>query len=97
MFQPKFKILFLLAFDLDVVKLTAQFVARNGRQFLTNLMNREQRNYQVKRRQTIIISINTIHILKNVKAFSSIELLAQHQCCNLDHPINKKIKIQISK
>ncbi|XP_070565002.1 splicing factor 3A subunit 1-like [Ptychodera flava] len=34
------------AYDLDVVKLTAQFVARNGRQFLTNLMNREQRNYQ---------------------------------------------------
>ena len=37
---------FFPAFDLDVVKLTAQFVARNGRQFLTNLMNREQRNYQ---------------------------------------------------
>eukprot|EP00088_Acartia_fossae_P052399 TRINITY_DN5917_c0_g1_i4.p1 TRINITY_DN5917_c0_g1~~TRINITY_DN5917_c0_g1_i4.p1 ORF type:complete len:773 (-),score=302.98 TRINITY_DN5917_c0_g1_i4:60-2378(-) len=34
------------AFDLDVVKLTAQFVARNGRQFLTQLMNKEQRNYQ---------------------------------------------------
>ena len=34
------------AFDLDVVKQTAQFVARNGRQFLTQLMNREQRNYQ---------------------------------------------------
>ncbi|CAG0893723.1 unnamed protein product, partial [Cyprideis torosa] len=34
------------AFDLDIVKLTAQFVARNGRQFLTNLMNREARNYQ---------------------------------------------------
>ena len=32
--------------DLDIVKLTAQFVARNGRQFLTNLMNREQRNFQ---------------------------------------------------
>ncbi|KAM7290078.1 intracellular coagulation inhibitor 2-like [Ixodes scapularis] len=31
---------------LDIVKLTAQFVTRNGRQFLTNLMNREQRNYQ---------------------------------------------------
>lgn len=30
----------------DIVKLTAQFVARNGRQFLTNLMNREARNYQ---------------------------------------------------
>lgn len=34
------------AFDLDVVKLTAQFVAIHGRSFLTNLMNREQRNYQ---------------------------------------------------
>lgn len=28
------------------MKLTAQFVARNGRQFLTQLMNREQRNFQ---------------------------------------------------
>lgn len=35
-----------LYFFRDIVKLTAQFVARNGRQFLTNLMNREQRNYQ---------------------------------------------------
>lgn len=34
------------AIDLDVVKLTAQFVARNGRQFLSSLMTREQRNYQ---------------------------------------------------
>lgn len=34
------------ALDLDIVKVTAQFVARNGRQFLTNLMNREQRNVQ---------------------------------------------------
>uniref|UniRef100_A0A672TGP4 Splicing factor 3A subunit 1 n=1 Tax=Sinocyclocheilus grahami TaxID=75366 RepID=A0A672TGP4_SINGR len=34
------------AFDLDVVKLTAQFVARNGRQFLTQLMQKEQRNFQ---------------------------------------------------
>ncbi|XP_022099514.1 splicing factor 3A subunit 1-like [Acanthaster planci] len=33
------------AIELDIVKLTAQFVARNGRQFLTSLMNREQRNY----------------------------------------------------
>ncbi|PIK60619.1 putative splicing factor 3A subunit 1 [Apostichopus japonicus] len=32
-------------FELDIVKLTAQFVARNGRQFLTNLMNKESRNY----------------------------------------------------
>lgn len=34
------------AHDLDVVKLTAQFVARNGRSFLTSLMSREQKNYQ---------------------------------------------------
>ena len=38
------------AFDLDVVKLTAQFVARNGRQFLTSLMHREQKNYQVEQK-----------------------------------------------
>ncbi len=34
------------AFDLDVVKLTAQFVARNGRKFLTDLMQREQKNFR---------------------------------------------------
>jgi len=34
------------AIDLDIVKLTAQFVAKNGKSFLTNLMTREQRNYQ---------------------------------------------------
>lgn len=34
------------ALDIDIVKLTAQFVARNGKQFLAQLMNREQRNYQ---------------------------------------------------
>ncbi|XP_062503859.1 splicing factor 3A subunit 1-like [Corticium candelabrum] len=34
------------AFDLDLVKLTAQFVARNGRQFLTTLMSKEQYNAQ---------------------------------------------------
>jgi len=32
--------------DLDILKLTAQFVARNGRQFMTGLAQREQRNYQ---------------------------------------------------
>src|SRR4051812_8372011 len=30
----------------DILKLTAQFVARNGRQFMTALSQREQRNYQ---------------------------------------------------
>ncbi|CAF1083321.1 unnamed protein product [Rotaria sordida] len=34
------------AYDLDIVKLTAQFVARNGRQFLTSLMSKEARNPQ---------------------------------------------------
>lgn len=37
---------FFILINRDIVKLTAQFVARNGRQFLTNLMNREQRNFQ---------------------------------------------------
>ncbi|KAJ2890404.1 SF3a splicing factor complex subunit, partial [Coemansia aciculifera] len=32
--------------DLDVIKLTAQFVARNGRQFMTALAQRESQNYQ---------------------------------------------------
>ncbi|RIB04404.1 Pre-mRNA splicing factor PRP21 like protein [Gigaspora rosea] len=32
--------------DLDILKLTAQFVARNGRKFMTALSQREQRNYQ---------------------------------------------------
>ncbi|CAF0974030.1 unnamed protein product [Brachionus calyciflorus] len=32
------------ALDIDVIKLTAQFVARNGRPFLTSIMNKEQRN-----------------------------------------------------
>eukprot|EP00658_Telonema_sp_P-2_P008314 TRINITY_DN13125_c0_g1_i3.p1 TRINITY_DN13125_c0_g1~~TRINITY_DN13125_c0_g1_i3.p1 ORF type:complete len:652 (+),score=181.59 TRINITY_DN13125_c0_g1_i3:105-1958(+) len=32
--------------EVDIVKLTAQFVAKNGRQFLTGLQNRESRNTQ---------------------------------------------------
>uniref|UniRef100_A0A915DKX3 SURP motif domain-containing protein n=1 Tax=Ditylenchus dipsaci TaxID=166011 RepID=A0A915DKX3_9BILA len=34
------------AFDIDLIRLTALFVARNGRQFLTHLMSREAMNYQ---------------------------------------------------
>ena len=34
------------SYELDILKLTAQFVARNGRQFLNNLMNKESRNYE---------------------------------------------------
>jgi splicing factor 3A subunit 1 len=36
----------LSAQDIDVIKLTAQFVARNGRVFLNQLTQREARNYQ---------------------------------------------------
>ena len=36
------------AFDLDVIKLTAQFVARNGKSFLTGLTSREHMNPQVR-------------------------------------------------
>ena len=32
--------------DLDIIKLTAQFVARNGKNFLTDLTKREHANYQ---------------------------------------------------
>jgi len=35
-----------LPVDVDIIKLTAQFVARNGRQFLSGLSNREQSNRQ---------------------------------------------------
>ena len=38
--------MFVCFFYRDIVKLTAQFVARNGAQFLDKLMVREQRNYQ---------------------------------------------------
>ncbi|KAG4301457.1 hypothetical protein PCANB_002218 [Pneumocystis canis] len=34
------------AADLDILKLTAQFVARNGREFQTTLSQRESRNFQ---------------------------------------------------
>ncbi|KAI6226361.1 hypothetical protein M3Y99_00537200 [Aphelenchoides fujianensis] len=34
------------AFDLDLMRMTAMFVARNGRSFMTNLMQREHRNHQ---------------------------------------------------
>lgn len=30
--------------EIDIIKLTAQFIARNGRPFLTNIMSKEQRN-----------------------------------------------------
>ncbi|WKX97788.1 hypothetical protein Q1695_013455 [Nippostrongylus brasiliensis] len=34
------------AYDLDLIRMTALFVSRNGRQFLTQLMTREARNFQ---------------------------------------------------
>jgi len=34
----------IMPMDIDVIKLTAQFVARNGSSFRTNLMNKESRN-----------------------------------------------------
>ena len=43
----------LTALDLDVIKLTAQFVARNGRAFLTGLAQREAANPQVSERERV--------------------------------------------
>eukprot|EP00398_MALV-I-01_sp_L67-1_P000856 gene856-297_t len=37
---------FITSMDLDIIKLTAQFVARNGQKFLVGLSQREQRNPQ---------------------------------------------------
>ncbi len=37
----------LTAVDLDIIKLTAQFVARNGKAFLVGLSSREHTNPQV--------------------------------------------------
>lgn len=34
------------SFDLDIVKLTAQFAAQHGRSFVNKLMDKEQKNYQ---------------------------------------------------
>ena len=34
--------------DLDIIKLTAQFTARNGKAFLTGLSSREHTNPQVR-------------------------------------------------
>eukprot|EP00126_Sphaerothecum_destruens_P001282 Sdes_comp13844_c0_seq1m3311 len=34
------------ALDMDIVKLTAQFVAKNGRDFLSELVRKEQHNFQ---------------------------------------------------
>ena len=58
--------------ELDVVKLTAQFVARNGAQFLDKLMMREQRNYQFDflRRQHPLFSYFT----KLVEQYSKVLL-----------------------
>lgn len=47
---PKFEFIVdppsLNAKELDLIKLTAQFVAKNGRSFLTDLMHKEAKNYQ---------------------------------------------------
>lgn len=66
------------AFDLDVVKLTAQFVARNGRQFLTQLMQKEQRNYQFDflRPQHSLFNYFT----KLVEQYTKVKLLLMNPC-----------------
>lgn len=71
------------AFDLDVVKLTAQFVARNGRQFLTQLMQKEQRNYQFDflRPQHSLFNYFTKLVEQYTKVRLLIVLLCR--CCSL--------------
>ncbi|KAL5479911.1 hypothetical protein EMCRGX_G023512 [Ephydatia muelleri] len=66
--------------ELDIVKLTAQFVARNGAQFLDKLMMREQRNYQFDflRKQHPLF----VYFTKLVEQFSKI-LLPSHETMDL--------------
>ncbi|OLY82442.1 putative splicing factor 3A subunit 1 [Smittium mucronatum] len=45
-FQFSYPYSILSAHDLDIIKTTAQFVAKNGRAFMTSIIQREQRNSQ---------------------------------------------------
>ena len=70
----------------DIVKLTAQFVARNGAQFLDKLMVREQRNYQFDflRKQHPLFNYFT----KLVEQYSKILMPAHTRI----HQLNREIE-----
>jgi splicing factor 3A subunit 1 len=63
--------------DLDIIKHTAQFVAKNGRNFLAGLMNREQRNPQFD----FLKPINPIFPIFQQVSFLFVSFFIKKQAC----------------
>ncbi|KAJ3015386.1 UNVERIFIED_CONTAM: splicing factor 3a, subunit 1 [Siphonaria sp. JEL0065] len=81
--------------DLDVVKLTAQFVARNGRAFLTQLASRESRNPQFD----FLRQNHSIHSLFNtyVAQYTKVLMPIKSQLQQLhDHVASKQPLLKIA-
>lgn len=81
------------------MKLTAQFVARNGRAFLTQLMNREQRNFQFDflRPQHSLFQYFTKLLEQYTKVSSqsnSITIKTNYLCLGIDPSKNYAAKIE---
>ena len=78
----------------DIVKLTAQFVARNGAQFLDKLMVREQRNYQFDflRKQHPLFTYFT----KLVEQYSKILMPAHSRLHQLEREIENPCLVSLA-
>eukprot|EP01100_Stratorugosa_tubuloviscum_P015045 TRINITY_DN8437_c0_g1_i1.p1 TRINITY_DN8437_c0_g1~~TRINITY_DN8437_c0_g1_i1.p1 ORF type:complete len:622 (-),score=280.66 TRINITY_DN8437_c0_g1_i1:15-1880(-) len=84
--------------DLDVIKLTAQFVAKNGRQFQTNLLNREFKNPQFD----FLRPTSSLHTYYNslVEAYSTIligskQILQKLESNKIRNSVLKKIMARV--
>lgn len=82
--------------ELDIVKLTAQFVAIHGRSFLTNLMRKEERNYQFDflRPQHGLFSYFTAMIEQYTKILMPAKDLVSNLKKELDNPAKVMEKIR---
>lgn len=89
----------LSAQELDIVKLTAQFVAIHGRSFLTSLMRKEERNYQFDflRPQHGLFSYFTSMIEQYTKILVPAKDLVSNLRRELDNPakIMEKIRYRL--
>jgi len=77
--------------DLDILKLTAQFVARNGRQFMTGLAQREQRNYQFEFLRPNHSLFN--YFTKLVEQYTKVLIPSKKLFQNLDVTMNDKYTV----
>lgn len=82
------------AFDLDLIKLTACFVARNGRQFLTQLMTREARNYQFDFLKPQHSNFN--YFTKLVEQYTKILLPPKNLVENLQKELKNPLKVVLN-